>query len=110
VVLFINPGQVNSAVRDSLTPEDMEESVTILHYTAVKGRTHTYASKISFLGFMALQYKEKILGCRNSMFHKRNFLVPVKFKTVLTFFPTGTPYDTVLFGGPVKTGYQYLVT
>jgi hypothetical protein len=39
VVLFINPGQVNSAVRDSLTPEDMEESVTILHYTAVKGKT-----------------------------------------------------------------------
>ncbi len=50
VVLFINPGQVNSAVRDSLTPEDMEESVTILHYTAVKGT----ASQISFLVFLLL--------------------------------------------------------
>jgi len=36
VVLFISPGQVNSALQDSLTPEAMEESVTILHYTHIK--------------------------------------------------------------------------
>lgn len=36
VVLFINPSQVNSALQDSLTPDDMEESVSILQYSAIK--------------------------------------------------------------------------
>lgn len=36
VVLFLNPSQVNSAVQNSLTPEDMEESVRILDYKSIK--------------------------------------------------------------------------
>jgi hypothetical protein len=69
VVLFINPGQVNSAVRDSLTPEDMEESVTILPYTAVKGTTHTQL-KSPFMSLWHCKWKEKIVSCHNLMFHK----------------------------------------
>jgi len=36
VVLFLNPNQVNPSLTDSLTPEDMEESVVIMEYDKIK--------------------------------------------------------------------------
>ena len=38
VILFISPGQVSQRVKESLTSDDMEESVDIRNYSKIKGK------------------------------------------------------------------------
>ena len=49
MVLFINPAQLNAAVKDSLSPEAMEEPVQLRDYNKIKGNEH-HNTKLNSLG------------------------------------------------------------